>query len=167
MRVDEAIEQLRAAAAALEAEHPDLAADERAWLDTLDGMTDGLDLAEWLAERVLHLSAMEDAAAERAKTLHARARRFAAEQERIKGLILALVDAAGGKKVVRASLTLSPRATAPKLIEVDAAQTPDAFLVQPPPEPNKAAIKDAIKAGQDVPGWQLSNGGRSLAILTR
>jgi hypothetical protein len=167
MRVDEAIAQLRAAADMLEAEHPDLAADERAWLDTLDGMTDGLDLAEWLAERALHLSAMEDAAAERAKLLHARARRFGAEQDRLKGVILALVDAAGGKKVVRPSMTLSPRATAAKLIEMDAAQTPPSLMRHPPPEPDKAAIKAALAQGSDIPGWALSNGGRTVAILTR
>lgn len=167
MRIDDAVAQLRAAAEALAAEHPDLAEDERAWLDTLDGLTDGLDLAEWLAERALHLSALEDAAVERARALHARAKRFGADQERLKGLILALVDAAGGKKVVRASMTLSPRATPAKLIEVDPAQTPPDMLRQPPPEPDKGAIKDALKAGHNVPGWQLSNGGRTVAILTR
>jgi hypothetical protein len=167
MRVDEAIAQLREAAEALAAEHPDLAADERAWLDTLDGLTDGLDLAEYLAERALHLEAMEEAAAERAKKLRARVARFVAEQDRLKGLILALVDAAGGKKVVRAAMTLSPRATPAKLIEVDATQTPPTLMRQPPPEPDKGAIKDALAKGGSVPGWALNNGGRTVAILTR
>lgn len=167
MKIDEAIARLREAADALAVEHPDLAADERAWIDTLDGMTDGLDLAEWLAERCLHLSSLEDAAAERAKALHARVRRFGADQDRLKALILALVDAAGGKKVVRASMTLSPRNTPARVMEIDASLTPPTLLMQPPPVPNKAAIKDALAQGAEVPGWAMSNGGRSLAILTR
>jgi hypothetical protein len=167
VKIDEAIAQLRAAAEALSLDYPDLAEDERAWIDTLDGMTDGLDLAEWLAERVLHLEAMEAVVAERAKRLQARGKRFAADQDRLKSMILALVDAAGGKKVVRPAMTLSPRATPAKLIEVDAAQTPPGMLRQPPPDPDKPAIKSALAAGQDVPGWQLSNGGRTVAILTR
>jgi hypothetical protein len=167
MRVDETLAQLRAAADALAEDHPDLAADDRAWIDTLDGLTDALDLAEYLAERVLHLSAMEDAAAERAKVLHARARRFGAEQERIKGVILAIVETAGGKKIVRPSVTISPRATLPKLVEIDATQTPATMLRQPPPEPDKTAIKDALKRGESVPGWALSNGGKTVALLTR
>lgn len=167
MKIEDAITQLREAAALLAADHPDLAADEVAWIDTLDGMTDGLDLAEYLAERALHLSALEDAARERAKGLQDRAKRFGAEQDRLKAIILALVDAAGGKKVVRAAMTLSPRATPASLVEVDASLTPEALLKQPPPVPDKAAIKDMLKAGEMVPGWVLNNGGRTVAILTR
>lgn len=167
MKIDEAIARLREAADALAVEHPDLAADERAWIDTLDGMTDGLDLAEWLAERVLHLKDMTRSVEARAEALYKRGQRFDADADRLRGLILALVDAAGGKKVVRASMTLSPRPTPAKLVEVDAKLTPAAMLKQPPPVPNKDAIREALMLGGEVPGWAMSNGGRSLAILTR
>lgn len=167
MKIEEVIARLRQAADTLAVESPDLADDERAWIDTLDGLTDGLDLAEWLAERALHQAALAAAAKERAKALTARAARFEADEERLRGLVLALVDAAGGKKVVRASMTLSPRNTAPKLIETDASLTPEHLKKSPPAVPDKDAIREDLKAGFDVPGWQMSNGGRSLAILTR
>jgi hypothetical protein len=165
MKIADVLAELRAAAQHLEAEHPDLAADERAWTDTLDGLTDGLDLAEYLAERVLHLEAMECAALQRAKALQARAKRFEAEQDRLRALILALVDAAGGKKVVRAALTLSPRNTPPRIIATDPAATPAEYLqTVTKTEPDKTKIKEALEMGAVVEGWMRSNGGRSLAI---
>ena len=167
MKITEALEQLRAAAELLRHEYPDLPADDTAWIDTLDGMTDGLDLAEYLAERALALQSMEKAAKDRSDTMRARAKRFAVEEERLRGIILALVDAAGGKKVVRAGLTLSPRAVAPAVTEHDASLTPIQYLRQPPPVPDKRAIKEALSLGAEVSGWSLSNGGRSLSILTK
>lgn len=167
MKIQDALAQLRAIAEQLRAEFPDLPADDAAWIDTLDGLTDGLDLAEYLAEHALALQAMEKAAKERAEAMRARAKRFAAEEERLRGVILALVDAAGGKKVVRASLTLSPRAVPPAAVEHDASLTPIQYLRQPPPVPDRKAIKEALSLGAEIPGWSLSNGGRSLSILVK
>lgn len=168
MRIEQVVAELRAAAERLAQEHPDLAADERAWLDTLDGLTDGLDLAEWLAERVLHLNAMTQAAEARAEALFARGRRFDADAVRLKGMILALVDAAGGKKVVRATMTLSPRNTPPRVVAIDPAATPAQYLkTVTSTAPDKKAIAEALDMGAVVDGWLKTNGGRSLAILTR
>jgi hypothetical protein len=168
MQIADVLTQLRTAADALTADHPELAADERAFVDTLDGLTDGLDLAEHLAEKCLQLSSLEDAAIERARILHARARRFAAEQDRLKALILALVDAAGGRKVVRPSVTLSPRNTPARLQEIDASLTPlDYLKTVTTTAPDKSAIREALDLGAQIPGWAKSNGGRSIALLTR
>lgn len=167
MKVEEALRELRAAATWLSENHPDLAADEQAWVDTLDGITNGLDLAEYLAERMLKLEALEQAARQRAGEIEGRARRFAAQQEKLRNLVQALVEAAGGKPVVRPTVTLSLRAVAPKVIEIDASRTPPEYLRQPPATPDRTAIREALKAGKEVDGWTLSNGAKSLSILTR
>ena len=167
MKLQEALAQLRAAADQLTEADAGLAADERAWLDTLDGLTDALDLAEYLGERALHYAALEAAAAERAKAIQARAKRFSTEQDRLRVVILALLDAAEIKKLVRASLTLSARPSPPRLIEIDASATPANMMRQPPAEPDKNAIRDALKLGAEVPGWAMSNGGRTVAIHTK
>lgn len=168
MRIDEALNQLHSASEQLRAQFPGLVDDDTAWLDTIDGMTDGLDLAEYLAERALNLVSMQAAALERAKALQARAKRFEAEEERLKAIILALVEAAGGKKVVRSTMTLSPRATPPKVVAIDESATPPEYLVEvTTTKPDKKAIRDALEIGAEVPGWLLTNGGRALAILVK
>jgi hypothetical protein len=168
VRIEEALAQLRGASEQLQEQHPGLIDDDTAFLDTIDGMTDGLDLAEYLAERAISLVAMQASALERAKALQARAKRFEAEEDRLKAIILALVEAAGGKKVVRSSVTLSPRNTPPKVVAVDEAATPPEYMVEVVTQrPDKKAIRDALEIGAEVPGWLLTNGGRTLAILVR
>lgn len=167
MKVEEAIKELRAAAEALQAEFPDLAADEVAWIDTLDGVTNGLDLAEWLAERCIRAQAMEEAARKRAGDIEKRAQRFARQQTHLRGIVQLLLEAAGGKSLVRPTLTISLRDTPKKLVEIDASQTPKALMRQPPAVPDKTEITRKLKEGEAVPGWQLSNGGRTAVILTR
>jgi hypothetical protein len=46
----------------------------------------------------------------------------------------------------------------------DDAAIPPSFMVQPPPQADKAAILKAIKAGATVPGAALRNGAPSLRI---
>lgn len=159
--------ELHNAVARLEADHPDLAHEDRAWVDSIDGETSALDLAEHLAEKCLHLAAMEDAAAERVKALQARARRFDADQKRIKALILMLMEGANINKLVRPSLTLSARSLPPRLLEIDESKTPSDYMKQPPPVPDKTKIAEALKLGGDVDGWSLSNGARTVAVLVR
>lgn len=48
----------------------------------------------------------------------------------------------------------------------DDAAIPPSFMRQPPPQPDKAAILAAIKAGATVPGVVLRNGAPSLRITT-
>lgn len=43
---------------------------------------------------------------------------------------------------------------------------PQSFMRQPPPQPDKAAILAAIKAGAEVPGVVLRNGAPTLTIRT-
>jgi hypothetical protein len=126
MRIDEALAQLHSASEMLQQQFPGLIDDDAAWLDNARRLTDGLDLAEYLAERAIHLVAMQAAAIERARALQARAKRFEAEEEKIKAIILALVEAAGGKKVVRPGVTLSRAHVPPKVVATDEAQTPAA-----------------------------------------
>lgn len=167
MRIDEALESIRAAAEQLSADHPELAADDQAWIDTLSGLTDGLDLAEHLAERCLHLLALQLHAAERSRAMAARARRFERAEERLRGVILALVDAAGGKKVERPALTLSPRTKSPRLAATAPDATPAHYMTAGPRIPDRPRIREALEMGGEVSGWTLTPETRTLAILTK
>jgi hypothetical protein len=61
-----------------------------------------------------------------------------------------------------AALTASP----PSVVITDAAALPARFLRQPPPEPDKEAIRTAIASGETVPGALLSNPPQTLRINT-
>lgn len=168
MRIDQALAELHNAAEMLREQFPGIDSDDVAWLDNLEGVTDAVSLAEHLAERAIYLVSLQAAALDRAKQLQARAKRFEAEEERLRSILLALVDAAGGRKMVFAGCTLSPRNVQPKVVAVDEAQTPPQYLVEVTTQkPDKRAIRDALEIGAEVPGWYLSNAARSLAILVR
>jgi len=51
------------------------------------------------------------------------------------------------------------RDPAPRVIVTDESALPAEYLEQPPPRPNLTAIRAAIRAGTNVPGAVLSNGG--------
>jgi hypothetical protein len=168
MKIDAALAELHSAAEMLREQFPGIEADDVAWLDNLDGVTDAVSLCEHLAERAIHLVALQSAALDRAKQLQARARRFEAEEERLRGVLLALVDAAGGKKMVLPSATLSPRNVAAKIVASDESKTPAQYMIEiVSHRPDRKAIRDAIEIGADVDGWYAQPASRSLAILVR
>lgn len=168
MRVEEALASLHAASEMLRRDHPELAGDDELWLSSIESCSDGLELAEMLSERVIHLISLQAAALERARALQARAKRFEADEERLRAIVLALVDAAGGRKVVRAGVTLSPRTVPAKAVAVDETQTPAEYLVTVTTQKaDRKAIRDALEIGAQVDGWYLQNSSRSLSILVR
>lgn len=93
------------------------------------------------------------------------ARRKAIERrvQSLKDYLLHAMQATGIKKIEGPYLRIGIRDN-PEAVEVfDAAQVPDEFMRQPdppPPAPDKAAIKAAIKAGTDVPGCKLTRSQR-------
>jgi hypothetical protein len=152
----------------LQQQFPGLIDDDAAWLDNLDGLTDGLDLAEYLAERAIQPGCHAGRGA-RARP-HAAGPRQAVRGRggKLKAIILALVEAAGGKKVVRPGVTLSPRSTPPKVVATDEAQTPAQYMIEVVTQkPDKKAIRDALEIGAEVDGWMMTNGGRTIALLVR
>jgi hypothetical protein len=47
----------------------------------------------------------------------------------------------------------------PRVIVTDESALPPEYIVQPPPRPDHAALRAALRAGREVPGAVLSNGG--------
>jgi hypothetical protein len=168
VKVQEALEQLHGAAEMLRTQFPEIGSDDDLWLSSLESVTDATALAEQLAERAIHLVALQAAALDRAKQLQARAKRFEAEEDRLREILLALVDAAGGRKMVFSGATLSPRNTPAKVVANDPTLTPDEYMIEVvSKKPDTRAIRDALELGAEVPGWYRNQGGRSLSILVR
>lgn len=92
--VEEALAQARATAETLAAEFPDLAEDERAWLDTLEGLTDALDVCERFIRRALARKRLAEGCAAEIRELQARKARFERQQEAAEKVAFTLLLAA-------------------------------------------------------------------------
>lgn len=152
--VQRAIEQARAFAAQMAAEFPDLADDERAFLDTLEGETDALEVCDRVLRRSLARQRLATAAKQEKGDIEARIARFERQAKGAKEVALAILQAAGvpdRKGVVRlerASYTATISQAAASVEVTDAAKLPPACLRQPPPEADKAACKARLEALQ-------------------
>lgn len=148
----------------LKAQFPHLIEDEEAWLATLESETDTDALLSDLVRRIDDTKAMLVGTKERREELKAREDRFEQRIEALRGLLFKLMDAAELTKRELPLATLSIRAGQQQLVG-------DADPESVSPEYRKVsialdrtAIKDALKIGQTVPGFSLSNSQPSLTI---
>lgn len=120
----------------------------------------------------LSIAALELAATEGEKDgieiaiakLKERLSRYVKRAEGLREAIQAAMDAAELKTLKTPAATLSMRAAPPRCEIIDPSQIPAVFLIQPPPVPDKAAIRDAMKSGESIPGCVLSNQPQSLSV---
>lgn len=138
--------------------------DPQTVADTLEGLSGDL---EQKAVAVAMVARNFDATAVAIKEAEAAmaARRKAIENRSagLRNYLLACMQSTGIKKIDCPHFTLSVRDNPPAVDVFDAAQIPAEYMRQPeppPPAPDKAAIKEAIKAGRDVPGARLTQGQR-------
>ena len=142
----------------------DLDLDEQTIADTLESLSGALEVK---ASNVAMLARNLEATAESIKAAEGEmAKRRKAVEARAAGLrryLLSAMQTAGIKKVESPYMVLGRRANPPAVEVFDAAQVPAQFMLQPEPPPaapDKAAIKEALAAGQDVPGCRLVTGER-------
>jgi GTP1/Obg family GTP-binding protein len=148
------------------AEFPELADDEELRADVLEGETDLHSVLGRLVNGVEWAKCIVEAIEARRKELAERVDRYERRTKAYRAMIERVMTVTDTAKVVLPEATLSIRDAAPKLQEIDAGQTPE-FYMRVKREPNKAAISEAIKAGDTVPGWTLSNGGKTLTIRSK
>ena len=132
--------------------------------DTLEGMafdleTKATQVACFFRNLEATAAAIKDAEAQMATRRRAIENRVA----RLKDYLLANMMIAGVQKIECPLFKLSVRDN-PAAVEVyESALIPAQFMRQPEPPPpavDKAAIKEALAAGQDVPGCKLTRGKR-------
>lgn len=160
MRLDLTKLQIEAVVAML---HDELADDERAWLDMLEGET---DLYEWVRRLLDRIEDDEGIVAALAEQQADRQVRKLRAQDRVAShrlAIQALLEAAKLDKLALPEATISIRDVPPKPIVSDEAAVPDE-LCRFKRAPDMAAIKAELEAGRAVSGVSLDNGGVSLTI---
>ena len=106
---------------------------------------------------------MADAVKVRMDALKIRHDRFRARGVRMREVLAGAMEAAGLKRFECADGSLSLRAGSGHVVIVDAEKLPD-DMVRIKREPDKPAIGAALKAGQQVPGAELSNSAPSVQL---
>lgn len=99
----------------------------------------------------------------RQKALQERKSRIQAREDRMREFIAELLNRANVRKVELGEATLS-LGNAPQSVRItdEAALAPQ--FIRTKTEPDRTAIKDALKRGEAVAGAELSNGGEILTI---
>lgn len=128
--------------------------------DTLEGMSGALEAkATNIASLVRNLEvtaeAIKDAEAQMAKRRKAIENRIQA----IKDYTLKVMVANNIEKIETPFFKVSVAKNPPSVDVFDPAQIPAHFMLQPeppPPAPDKMAIKESLKLGEDVPGCRLT-----------
>lgn len=149
-------------------------------LDQAGVETDAAALAAYLAQEapevdavLLRLLRAQDEAARESKVLadriedlSGRRGRFDRRHAEYRIAIAGIMETLGLTKWHHAEYTASLYPGRPGVVVTDSDALPDAF-VRVTRAPDKAAIKDALEAGEAVPGAELANGMPTLTIRSK
>lgn len=144
---------------------------EEAFADTLEGIQGEFnEKADSLACFIKSLKAEADDIKAEAAALKERENAKRARADRLRAYLLEQMEAIGVRKIESTRNVISV-AKSPARLVVDGDFTRwaeesgrDDLLTYKAPEPNKTAIKDAIKAGTEIPFAHMEDDGKSLRI---
>lgn len=124
----------------------------------VDALTAELaDKAEAIHHVITDLAAQAAACREERARLGTRAESFEARADRLRTYLLGCMSAAGVRKLQTALITASVRQGSERVEVADVAALP-AEYTRTKVEPDKGALKEALKAGKEVPGATLISG---------
>lgn len=139
--------------------------DEACYLDTLDGETDVLDLIDMALASLRDDETLAEAVKVQEQRLRDRRSRIEARSEAHRRTILSVMNAAGLRKVERPLATVSVRPGTASVRIVSEADVPSQLMrIKEVREPDKAAIRAALMAGEDVPGCALDQGRETISV---
>lgn len=146
-------------------EYPDLAEDEQALLDTLDGCTDLSDVVAAFIESADHDLALAAGAKDRAKEIAERAKRLSDRADKKRHLVARAMERAGMKKIERPEFTVSLKNLPQSVIIDDEGRIAEQFwTIREVKSVSKTALKMALESGETVEGAHLSNGGITAQV---
>lgn len=144
--------------------HPEVFEDDEAWLASLESETNFKELLTQLVRRIEDTKALAEGTAGRLTELQERKARLLHRMESLRNLLFKLMDAAEQSKMELAEATITVRKGQQQLVgEADPFFLPEHFC-KVSRTIDRTAVKDALKAGQEVPGFSLSNATPSLSI---
>lgn len=138
--------------------------DEQAALDAIEGETTLLEAVDASLNRLAEIEVLRDSIGDLITSYRERSDRLDNQAEQIRSALCVAMAMAGVKKLERPAGTLSLRAVPPKAIITSEVDLPARFYVEQNPKLDKKAILDALKAGEKIPGAELSNGSETIAL---
>ena len=144
------------------AENPDT--DPEALQDTMEAVTGELEeKAEGYGCVIRQLEYDSAALATEIKRLNARKKTIEENITAMKTRLQEAMIATGQRKLKTNLFSFTVRKNAPALTVTDEDKIPERYWVLPEPVLDKAALKDDLKSGQEIPGATLTQG-ESLQI---
>ena len=139
--------------------------------------SDEIDTSE-VESRVTDIKTKLDGYVKVRAELKADAAKFKAEEKRLAGrrktienniarLESAMIDTLEVldiPKVDTGTFSIRLQDNPPSLVESEGAEPPEQYLIPQPPKVDRAGIKDAIKAGEKIKGFEVVSTGKSLRI---
>ena len=151
----------------LKVSFPDLIEDDESWQMSLESETDLAELMTNLVRKIEDAKALVIGTKDRFEELEKRKARFEHRIDALRQLAFKLMQAAEVNKLELPEATLSLRNGAQQLVgEADPTAMPDE-LCKVSRTIDRTKVKEAIKAGKDVPGFTLSNAAPSLSIRVK
>ncbi len=146
---------------------PTIERDQRLFGDMLEGEGgDALAVIEQLIEASIEAADMAYVAKERLTALAERKARFERRRDAFRTVALQVLERINLRKLERPAWTASITNRPNRVLITDESALDDNYI-RVIREPDKAAITEALKAGDNVPGAALSNGGIGLTVRTR
>lgn len=147
----------------LMAEYPQLAEDEELLKDTLEGNTRLHEIMEKFLSAMRENETLAEAVSQRVGKLRERQTRLTHRAQFYRTLMYRLLERTGVRSISLPEAKISVVNSPDKVIVSDESVIPDAFC-RITREPNKTAIKTALKSGTIIPGAVLSNGGTTIQV---
>lgn len=138
--------------------------DEDLARDMIEGETGLVELIASIAAHEGEDKALLSGLKSYDEELDARKKRIASRIETRRALLASALEIAGLPKIETPSGTVSLAKVAPKAIIMDEAEIPTRFWKAAAPVLDKKALNDSLKAGEEIPGATLSNGGQTIKI---
>lgn len=146
--------------------YPELEDDETLRADTLEGETDINNVLAKLVQEREAAYGMAEGVKVPVEDLRQRKARLERRGDGYGEAIERVMNAAGLSKVTLSNATLSITNAAASVVVSDEAAVPDRFW-RVKREIDKAAINAAVKAGEEIPGVSVSNGGTRLTVRVK
>jgi hypothetical protein len=142
---------------------PELADDEVLREDMIEGSTAAPEFLSELLRKVAATDVLLTGTREYRREIDERVQRLKRRKEAFRQLIKKVMELAGTKRMERVEGTVTIKNGVPHTIITDLASIPVDFI-RVVREPDLTKIKAAIKAGEFVPGAELSNAEPTLQI---
>lgn len=145
---------------------PELADDNIALADTLDGLNDLTDVVARFIREALEDEALAEALNSRIGDMTERRRRLSDRAAKRKAIALSLMNSVEMPRVEQPEFTASASYSRRAVVVTDENALPDQY-VRITRAPDKKALHEALASGNTIPGASLGNGHPTLLVRTK